>query len=74
MEVLKLMNTNPNWRDVLSAEPYNITIKEDGDYVLLKYSQIDSDFNLPIVRECRGSIFYKNGEWKCVRRALIIMV
>ena len=69
MEVLKLMNTNPNWRDVLSADPYNIIIKEDGDYVLLKYSQIDSDFSLPIVRECRGSIFYKNGEWKCVRRA-----
>lgn len=69
MEVLKLMNTNPNWRDVLSADPYNITIKEDGDYVLLKYSQIDSDFSLPIVRECRGSIFYRDGEWKCVRRA-----
>ena len=32
MEVLKLMNSNPNWRDVLSTEPYNITIKEDGSY------------------------------------------
>ena len=70
MEVLKLMNSNPNWRDVLSADPYNITIKEDGHYVLLKYSQIDSDFNLPIVRECRGAIFFDDGEqWVCVRRA-----
>ena len=51
MEVLKLMNTTPLWRDVLSADPYNITIKEDGEFVLLKYSQIDSDFNLPIVHE-----------------------
>lgn len=70
MEVLKLMNSNPNWRDILGAEPYNITIKEDGEFVLLKYSQIDSDFNLPIVRECRGAIFVEeNGVWRCVRRA-----
>ena len=62
MEVLKLMNSNPNWRDVLSADPYNITIKEDGEFVLLKYSQIDSDFNLQIVRECRGAIFVKEEE------------
>ena len=72
MEVLRLMNSNPNWRDVLSADPYNITIKEDGEFVLLKYSQIDSDFNLPIVRECRGAIFTyeeKYDTWICVRRA-----
>ena len=70
MEVLKLMNSNPNWRDVLGADPYNITIKEDGEFVLLKYSQIDSDFNLPIVRECRGAIFVKEEDgWRCVRRA-----
>lgn len=70
MEVLKLMNSNPNWRDVLRADPYNITIKEDGGFILLKYSQIESDFNLPIVRECRGAIFVcENGVWRCVRRA-----
>ena len=70
MEVLKLMNSNPNWRDVLGADPYNIIIKEDGEFVLLKYSQINSDFNLPIVRECRGAIFVEEEEgWRCVRRA-----
>ena len=71
MEVLKLMNTVPSWKEVLRAEPYNITIKEDGKFTLLKYSQIDSDFNLPIVRECRGSIFVQeeDGYWRCVRRA-----
>ena len=70
MEVLKLMNSNPNWRDVLRADPYNITIKEDDEFVLLKYSQIDSDFNLQIVRECRGAIFVEEEDgWRCVRRA-----
>ena len=72
MEVLKLMNSIPNWKDVLSVDPYNITIKEDGEFVLLKYSQIDSDFNLRIVRECRGAIFAFDEQfnyWTCVRRA-----
>ena len=70
MFVLELMNTNENWRDVLSAEPYNVIIKEDGDYVLLKYNQFDSDFSNPIVRECRGSIFRKEAnKWICVCRA-----
>ena len=70
MFVLKLMNENENWRDILSADPYNIIIKEDGEYVLLKYSQLNSDFTKPIVRECRGSIFRRCGEvWHCVCRA-----
>lgn len=70
MLVLKLMNENENWRDILSADPYNIIIKEDGEYVLLKYSQLNSDFANPIVRECRGSIFrQENGKWICVCRA-----
>ena len=70
MLVLKLMNENENWRDILSADPYNIIIKEDGEYVLLKYSQLNSDFANPIVRECRGPIFrQENGKWICVCRA-----
>lgn len=70
MQVLELMNTNENWRAVLTNEPYNIIIKEDGDYVLLKYNQLNSDFTNPIVRECRGSIFRKEGnDWTCVCRA-----
>ena len=35
MEVLKLMNTNKNWREILTNEPYNIIIKDYGDYILL---------------------------------------
>lgn len=70
MEVLKLMNTNPNWREVLGTDPYNITIKEEDGFVLLKYSQLNSDFSLQIVRECRGAIFVlEDNKWICVRRA-----
>lgn len=30
MEVLKIMDSNENWREMLSNEPYNIIIKEIG--------------------------------------------
>ena len=71
MQVLDLMNTHDNWEEILTQSPYNISIRRDGDYILLKYNQLSSDFSLPIVRECRGSIFYKNedGKYECVCRA-----
>lgn len=71
MEVLRVMDSNEDWREMLSNEPYNIIIKDYDDYILLKYNQLSSDFSLPIVRECRGAIFYKraDGLYDCVCRA-----
>ena len=71
MKVLDLMNNNLDWAEVLSNPPYSITIKKDGGYILLKYNQFLSDFSNPIVRECRGSIFYlrDDGLYECVCRA-----
>lgn len=71
MKVLDFMNTHKNWEELLTQPPYNIKVKRDGDYVLLKYNQLNSDFNNEIVRECRGSIFFQNpdGAYICVCRA-----
>ena len=71
MKVLDFMNANSNWEEVLTGSPYNIGVKRDGDYILLKYNQLSSDFSLQIVRECRGAIFYQNedGNYECVCRA-----
>lgn len=67
MKILELMNTNPNWMEIIQSAPYNIAIKNDGEYYLLKYNQLSSNFNEEIVRECRGSIFRLDGaEWICV--------
>ena len=49
--------------ELLSAEPYNIKIKEDGPYIIFSYDQIRSDFNNSIVQEARGIIFRK-GSWE----------
>ena len=71
MKVLDLMNNNLDWEEILSNPPYSITIKKDGGYILLKYNQFLSDFSNPIVRECRGSIFYlrDDGLYECACRA-----
>ena len=51
---------NPNWESALAEKPYCITISRDvidgRKLIMFKYSQIDSDFNLEVVRECRGLI------------------
>lgn len=71
MQVLELMNNNQNWEEILTQPPYCIKIKRDGNYVILKYNQLNSDFSNPIVRECRGAIFYlnDNDKYECVCRA-----
>ena len=73
MELTKFMNENKNWRQILSQPPYNIKITEGitqcGKYAILKYNQLSSDFNEPMVREARGSIFFRDGctgTWECV--------
>lgn len=49
-----------DWETLLQQAPYYITITRDEvcgrKLVLFKYSQIESDFNIGLVRECRGII------------------
>lgn len=59
MTLLNFINQNQNWKEILSNTPYNILIKEDDPYILLKYNQLESDFNEQIVQECRGCIIKK---------------
>ena len=66
LKVTNFIKNNPNWRELLSAEPYNISIKDDGRFTILKYSQINSDFSNEIVRECRGLIIDENLNPVCV--------
>lgn len=61
LEVQQFIFSHPkDWEKILSSAPYSISVSRDSfngrDLILLKYSQIDSDFNLKIVRECRGLV------------------
>ena len=58
MKVLDFIKEHIDWEYRLGSLPYRIKASWDGDYVILKYNQYESDFHEEIVRECRGSIFY----------------
>jgi len=60
LELLNFISQTYNWKQVIQEKPYCIIVKEDDKYILLSYSQIDSDFSLELVRECRGIILRKS--------------
>ena len=66
LKTIQFIRHNANWRELLSGSPYSIGIKDDEGFTILKYSQIDSDFNIEIVRECRGLIIDENSVPVCV--------
>lgn len=69
MELLTYINSHSDWRNLLAANPYNLDITDDGDYYILKYNQIESDFSYPLVREARGCIVRFDvaaNKWICV--------
>lgn len=60
LQLFKFINNHKeNWKELLQQPPYSLIIKEDDTYMLLKYSQIESDFSKKIVKECRGIILDK---------------
>lgn len=66
------MNSHSNWREKFAAAPYFIKVKEEGDYILLQYSQLESDFSNEMVQQARGIILRldtnSKSEWVCVCR------
>ncbi|MDR3071918.1 MAG: hypothetical protein LBU41_00305 [Clostridiales Family XIII bacterium] len=66
MEIIKFIQNNLDWENVITEAPYFIKVKRLENYVLLKYDQIRSDFNLQIVRECRGIIFDESDRYRPV--------
>ena len=66
LKIIDFIKNNPAWREILVTEPYNLIINDDSDFTILKYSQIDSDMNIEIVRECRGLIIGKELNPVCV--------
>lgn len=59
-EIIEFMKSHPNWEDILTNHPYSLKVSRKDGFVCLKYSQIDSDFSLEIVREARGIILKEN--------------
>lgn len=63
LKLQEFIKENPkDFREKLSEKPYCIKTIEDNHHILFKYNQIGSDFNIELVRECRGIILYKE-DW-----------
>lgn len=65
IELRDFILSHDNWEELLTAEPYHLKVSRDGEYIMFKYNQVFSDFNIPLVREARGIIF-REGDWECV--------
>lgn len=69
LKIQEFIKAHDNWEELLSNAPYNLKISWDDDFVLFKYSQIDSDFNEEVCREARGLILDARDDFKVVRYA-----
>lgn len=49
LELRDFILSHDNWEELLTAEPYNLKISRDGDYIMFKYNQLSSDFTIPLV-------------------------
>lgn len=69
LEIQKFCKEHEDYEILLSQKPYCITTKhcQNDTRVLFKYNQINSDFSLKLVRECRGIILDKR-DWSIVCR------
>ncbi len=56
LQLLRFIQNNDNWEQLLTEKPYCLKIKRDNGYIIFSYNQIESDFYNAIVRECRGII------------------
>jgi hypothetical protein len=76
LHLLDFIKANNDWETKLQTKPYCIAVKRKDSLAIFTYSQIDSDFYNPLVRECRGIIldmdtlnpvcvpFYKFGNYR----------
>jgi len=63
-----ILDNPTSWEKTLTQEPFHLSIKRDQGYVLLKYSQIDSNFLLDLVQAARGVIFDEKNNYEVVCR------
>ena len=57
LSIKKFIQSNEDWEELLTKDPYNLTIRYDNGMFLLKYSQYESDMSKKICQEARGIIF-----------------
>jgi len=65
LKLLEFIRKHTDWEEQLSAAPYHIKTKRSDGYIILSYG-IEADFNIEIVRECRGIILDETDDFRPV--------
>jgi len=65
LKLLEFIRDHTDWEVQLSKAPYNIKTKRSDGYIILSYN-LDADFNIEIVRECRGIILDETDDFRPV--------
>ena len=65
LKLLEFIRDHVDWEEQLSNAPYNIRIKRSEGLILFYY-EVDADFRIDIVRECRGIILDETDGYKPV--------
>lgn len=64
LDIQLFIEQHPDWESLLQEKPYCLNISRDEIFgkklIMFKYNQIESDFNIKLVRECRGIVFDEN--------------
>jgi len=56
-------------KEILQSDEYGVDVREHDDgRTLFKYNQYTSNFDKPLVRECRGVILDRFNDWRVVSR------
>lgn len=64
LELVKFLQEHPqDYEGILTNPPYNLFVRHKDNFVLFVYNQIESNFDIPLVQECRG-IILEEGTWK----------
>lgn len=65
LTLLHFITTHPDWEQLLLAHPYRIRMKRENGYIILCYRS-RSDYNIDLVRECRGIILDETDNYRPV--------
>ena len=66
LKVQEFILNNDDWEEKLQSKPYCLKVGRNDGYVILKYSQIESDFSEQIVCESRGIILDEENDYQIV--------
>jgi len=65
LKLLEFIQNNADWEERLSNAPYHIRMKRSDGFMIFSYGA-EADFNIDVVKECRGIILDETNDYQPV--------